>query len=217
MAPIRLNFTAVVKNTVKALERYEQETKKALRSTTTRIAANSRRETKKELGDKLDRPVPWIQNAYFFKPATDLENPEALLFVVEDERLEYLESITETGEHIESEITLESRNNGLLRANEILVPTPAVKRDRRGNVGPNRYGKFKRQGITVKNGPRRGIYIKSGKGKRAKFTKVLHPVTYTNYTPRVKPRAIVEKQSEQFQALYDKDLSDRIARALGRR
>lgn len=211
---VRIAVEAITKATVKELNQRQKDAAYATRSATTRVAANGRKALSKALTTNLYRPVPFITKAYSFVPAKDLKNPIALIEVKNPRAEEFIDSIVNDGEHIETEATIQARNNGVLRGAEVLVPTRRAKRNSRKNVGQN-YRTYARPPggiIRKKTDATRGIYsVVNGK-----FTKVLTPAVPRNYTPKVNALEVVNKEAREFSKIYNEFFARNRARSAGR-
>lgn len=199
---------------VDTFDAINQDSKKALRQTTTQVTFKGRAALKEELKDKLENPVPWIVNSYFAKPATDLEDPTGTIFVKESgNREQFIDSITRTGSHIPNTVTERARASGLLRSGESLVPTYRVRRNAKDNVGKGPYRRFsKYRRVTAEDG--RGFY---GKGTTGTDTKLFTPATVDKYDPLFDPEKVVDRVAQRnFAPLYEKNYEAAVVKTLGK-
>lgn len=211
---IRFVVQAVVKGAVKELEQAQRDSDYANRAAVTKIASNGRKALAMAIKEDVNKPVPLVAKAYSFTPARDLKNPEATIQVANPVAAELIDSITTTGEHIETEATIQARNNAVLRGAEVLVPTRRAKRNSRDNVGQN-YRRYRIGGggiVRNKNPDVRGIYAIVNR----KFTKVLTPATPKNYTPLFNEETIVNKEIAKGPKIYEELYARNRARSEAR-
>ena len=196
--PISLDIATTAKQSRALWEQLQRDSKFASRTGITRTAFNTRQEITKALSSRLDRPVSWIQKAYNYERATNLDKPQARVFVKDKRRAQYITSVVRTGANIPSAITKRARSRGLLKGRENLVPTRNLKRNSKGNIGKAKSRRLLQEGIRIKKGPLRGLYERRGK----KLIKLLTPATVRRYRPPVNVIAIANQQARLFPQLY---------------
>lgn len=204
----------VVAKTVKALN---TDAKRAHRQTLTNLAFLTRGALERELENKLTNPVAFITKAYRYKRATDLEKPVAKVFVAgPQKRIDLLESITLTGEHIYTRSSLVAKRLGVIRGTEALGATRAIKPNRKGNIGPGGYARLRGASYeTVGNRKSRG-YFKTIGGKRPKIFKPIDKPA--KYKPLVNAQRIVDVViATNYDRLFDKNYQANVKKTLTKR
>lgn len=209
---------------IKAVEQAEKAAKYALRTSINQTAFAARTKLLESYHRILDRPVPFIARAYFYRKATSLENPVASLVVAvggnDEGKDPYIDAITRTGKHVASRLTRKYRSEGLLRSHETLHPTRAVKRNSRGNVSGSfvtrlLQSKGRNQKIVIRKGKYRGLY----QNIRGRFTKIYTPSTPGRY--RRNPLIDVNKELipvvKDFDRLYKENYQKNLNRSQSRR
>ena len=209
---------------IKAVEQAEREAKYALRTTINQTAFAARAKLVVSYKSILDRPVPYIFKAYFYQKATSLDNPQARLVVAvggkDLGKDPYIDAITRTGEHTPTRLTKKYRSEGLLRGNESLHPTRAVKRNARGNVSGSFVTKLlqskgRNQKIVIKRGRYRGLYQKV----RGRFTKIYTPTVAKRYRriPLINVNAELIPVIKDFDRLFKENFQKNLSRSANRR
>ena len=207
-----IKIFSTIPSTFKIIDEFAKDSQIANRTAVSRTAFLAREGLTNQLKKKLDDPVPFIFRAYSYKRATSLEKPVARFFVIDKKRQQYIKSTVDTGVHIVSNLSLWGRRVGVLRGNEIFVPTGAFKRDSKGNIGASKARQLRRKGWVKRSGEGRGIWL--GTGDRA--VKMLHPVKVPSpYDPpvdadkfvmRFVPTVLQEEYSKAFKKRRDKTL-----------
>ena len=222
MPPLKLSMDVdFVKLTSNAVKTITRDTKYALRTTVTQTAVQIRKDLKKELETKLDRPVPFITKAYFYKPATNLDKPEALVYVRGDKVDNYIESLIKTGAHVATRLTLRfTHHTRLLNPGESLVPTRRVKRNRYGNVPGSAVSRLissnaagtvaTKRAIVRRTGKYRGIYQIQGR----KYVKIWTPAIVKKYRPPINVDKVVTNVTKDFDKRFDKNIQINLQRSL---
>ena len=190
----------------KTFDAIELDTKRANRQTVTQLTYQVRGVLKKELESKLDNPVPWITKAWFATPAKDLDEPVGVVFVKDDRKRQFIDSIVNTGAHIPTDATKRARRSGLLASKEVLTPTRRAKRNAKGNIGKAGYRRISKL-VRVADGAERGFY---GKGITGKVTKIFTPSTISNYRKRVDLLQVANRVTPGYAKLYEKNLQENI-------
>ena len=214
--------TLAVKGISKAVTQMEKDAAYALRSTVTRTAAMGRKALNDALKSRLNNPVAFLYQAYFFKPATDLNNPQATILVgggfTAGSKADYIAAITDTGEHVTSRVTKRLRREGVLRGSEYAAATPAIRRNSRGDINGGYLQKVLAgdKGLRIKKGKYRGLYeIK--KTRRGGIKKIYTPSHKPRrYNPRVNVEKVLRPIIESFDVRYNEAFQKNIKRSIAR-
>lgn len=213
-----LPLVTVTTNLGKLVDLSDQMERDALfarRTALARVGFNLRTDITNNIKQETDRPVPWISGAFRYERPKNLENPVTVLDVRDPARVPYLEAITATGEHVPTETT--KGLSEILQTGESLIPTRAVKRNSRGNVGKAKYSRLLHGpgSFVIRQGEKRGVYRRKGKT----VEKVLTPARISDYKPRVDleqlTRRAVDKYPRIFGDLYERNTQKSIRKALG--
>ena len=177
-----------------------RDVKFANRTAVTQVASEARKNLSTGFKQQLKDPVPFFTKAYRFKPARNIDNPVAEVFINDRNVERFVDSVSRTGEHQTIGITRFGRSKGILKRQESLVPTKHLKRTSRGNISPARAKKIINDAKTkiVESGKWRGVYIGSGK----QFKAVYVPAVVDKYKPPVDLEGQVEKANKLFPKFY---------------
>ena len=210
-----VTVTHTVNKLVGLSAQLERDALFARRTALTRVGFNLRTAITEDIKEKADRPVPWISGAFRYQRPKNLERPVAVISVQDPSRVPYLKSLTSTGEHVQSKTT--RALSDILQSGESLVPTRAVKRNAKGNVGKAKYSRLLHgpKAFVVRQGERAGVYRRKGRT----VEKVLSPERVSRYKPLVDLDKLTRKAIDQypriFDQTYERNQQKSIQKALG--
>ena len=216
---LRINVAHTVLSAVKALNQVGgKDLQFATRTAVNKTAFQARAALTKELQTKLKNPIPGVYKAYRYRGAKNIAEPVAVLYVVR-RQIPLIRSITVTGENLVSRITRDARAEGIIKGDEVLTPTRAVrKRNSYGNVGRPPYRRFRDTGAKVRGSrkTKAGVFYGGGADRAKVLIATNRP---RKYTVRVDAdgfvkRFVAKTMPRLFKEAYQKNVARTVARAV---